>query len=419
MRKIISGTILPLAVAALMCTTTAEAATGKLNLTVNGVPSNGVVFARNAQGTLKRLVEGVNTLNTGTYRILVVKIRRPGATVDGIVSGTASPALVNILANQTKTSVATYRVNRAAARLWVPATGEGQAQGFARTQLATDFSGPGSVVITGIGSPFNTAFDRTGNLWVASCTDNRLLKYSTNPLATGSAPASVTITANANGSLDCPVGIAFDKVGNMWVSNYDGDTLVKYTIAQRLTSGAPTPAVTISSNAQNSLDKPYGLAFNAKGHLWVANNGGNNAVGYTPAQLNANGSPAPTFKTGAIETARSPAFDKDGKMWIASRATGRVLVFTLGPAGTPTLAATVNLENGGNTPVPVSPTGLAFDNEGDLWVAAVNHVFEYAKAGLVNGATVQPKTDIDDFGTGTSGVLISFYPAPRGLPLPQ
>jgi hypothetical protein len=347
MQKFISRRILlPFAMAALVSANAVDAATGTLNLTINGVPDNGTVFARNAQGILKRLIEGANTLITGKYVIVVGKIRRPGATVDHVIAGSARPASVTMLAGKITNDTITYAYSRGSGRLWVPVRTNGQAQDFHRTQVATDTSSNGSVIIIGTGAgPISTAFDRSGNLLVASCSDNKLLKYNALTLKSGSAPANVTISANANDSLNCPVGLAFDRVGNLWVGNFGNSTLVKFTAGQRLASGSPTPTVTISANAAGSLNKPYGQAFDAKGKLWVANNAGDNVLGFTPAQLAATGTPTLTLKTPVIDPARSPAFAADGRMWVSSRTGNKVLAFSFGAAGQPTLAATVNLQD--------------------------------------------------------------------------
>ena len=129
-------------------------------------------------------------------------------------------------------------------------------------------------------SPAGVAFDADGNLWVANGATNTVVMFSPAQLAaddTEMLDAAVTIRADAKGSLNNPTGVAFDADGNLWVSNTDSHTVVKFTPTQLAVSGKPTPDVTISATARAilgpsvSLYSPEGLAFDSSGDLWVAN----------------------------------------------------------------------------------------------------------------------------------------------------
>jgi sugar lactone lactonase YvrE len=137
------------------------------------------------------------------------------------------------------------------------------------------------------------AFDSSGDLWASNYNNSTLVEYSAAQLASTSkitAPA-ITITAN-DGSLDGPARITFDSSGDLWVANFGGDTISEFQADQLTSSGAPTPAVQLSSN-DGSLDEPNGVAVDPSGDLWVANQGSSSAVEYTPGQLTAYGDPTP------------------------------------------------------------------------------------------------------------------------------
>ncbi len=65
-----------------------------------------------------------------------------------------------------------------------------------------------------------------------------------------------------------------------------------FTPGQLASSGSPAPAVVLSSTAPNSLDAPNGVAFDAAGDLWVADEGSDAAVEFSPGQLGSSGAPA-------------------------------------------------------------------------------------------------------------------------------
>jgi IPT/TIG domain len=223
-----------------------------------------------------RLVRGVGALALGT-----------GALWAGLAvtagSGPAAAATVTptiYVANQAASTVTSY-----------PLTASGN-----QSPAATLSASAGS-----LNEPFGQAFDAHGDLWVSSYGGNTVVEYTPSQLAATGAPTpAVTISASA-GSLNGPDGLAFDAHGDLWVANNSGSTVVEYTPSQLAATGAPTPAVTISASA-GSLNGPVGLAFDAHGDLWVANYFGNTVVEYIPSQLAATGAPAPADTLGGAST---------------------------------------------------------------------------------------------------------------------
>jgi sugar lactone lactonase YvrE len=112
-----------------------------------------------------------------------------------------------------------------------------------------------------------------------------------------------------------PAGLAFDGSGALWVANLFGASTVKYSPAQLASSGSPTPAVKISANA-GSLQGPLGLAFDRHGHLWVAAAFGQRVVRYHADQLLASGTPVPSVTVTGFAQAKAIAFDHAGDLWV-------------------------------------------------------------------------------------------------------
>ena len=147
--------------------------------------------------------------------------------------------------------------------------------------------------------------------------------------------------------------IAFDGTGNLWVANgnFSGvNTVVDFTPSQLAASGTPAPTVVLSANS-GSLGNPAGLAFDASGDLWVANVAGS-LVEFTPSQLVTSGDPAPNATvTGTslsgpfgscIRPPRNGIADQAGKAEIATTGSPVGGIATLERASaTPRLALVV------------------------------------------------------------------------------
>jgi sugar lactone lactonase YvrE len=193
--------------------------------------------------------------------------------------------------------------------LWVACQGCRSFSEFVASQLSSSGTkSPAVTISTGSASPNGIAIDTHGDVWVsssASYTPGRyvyaLSEYTPAELASSGSPSPAVVIANS-GSLSLPARLAFDRSGDLWVANNLGNTVVEYTPAELASSGSPAPAVVLSSTASDSLDAPNGLAFDAAGDLWVADEGSNSAVEFSPSQLGSSGSPAPVDTIGGSAT---------------------------------------------------------------------------------------------------------------------
>jgi hypothetical protein len=364
-------------------------------------------------------------LAPGRYSVFTPGVRRTQPIVDTIF-GVVDKSVVNIVNGQAVPLLADFRrIRPGTGRLWLPVRFDGQVQSFARAQLAAGGDRPG-IAITGAGDePINAIFDNRGNMWVATFGDSTLLKYSPAKLAApgGDREPDVIIRSDANGSLNGPVGLAFDKRGNLWVGNFGplngtgpgDDTLVRFTPGQLARSGQPTPGVIITGFAN-----PYGHAFDAQGNLWVGNNRADNVLRFTPAQLARSGAVGPAnvaiteTSNSPLDGPRGPVFDRNGNLWVSSANNNRVAGYSIdGATATPLATVVLRNEEGGLVP---SPDGLQFDNAGFLWVSATDgNLYRYARASLAADGSIQPVAAITGFGR-TRGVLMSFNPQPRPAP---
>jgi sugar lactone lactonase YvrE len=179
-------------------------------------------------------------------------------------------------------------------RLWVANSQSGTIVRFDPAQLASSGSPVPSVIISGLGQPAALAFDAAGSLWVSDIRRVKLASFSEAQLAASGFLVPQVVISKIGTSLASPAGIAFDAHGNLWVANVGNQTVVSFSPAQLATTGSPDPLVVVSSNA-GSLNIPVGLAFDTAGALWVMCNGGS-LERFPSASLASTGAPAPSVR---------------------------------------------------------------------------------------------------------------------------
>ena len=115
---------------------------------------------------------------------------------------------------------------------------------------------------TGLSQPLGLAFDKAGNLYAANYGNGTIEKF------TSSGVASVFIGSG----LVNPAGIAFDSSGDLYVADEGNNRIEKFS-----QSGVE------SVFANTGLNDPRGIALNSAGDLFVANIGDNTIEEFNPA----------------------------------------------------------------------------------------------------------------------------------------
>jgi DNA-binding beta-propeller fold protein YncE len=119
------------------------------------------------------------------------------------------------------------------------------------------------------------------------------------------------------------------------------------------------------SFAAPPLNNPSALAVDAKGNLWVANQGANNILKFNASYVL---QPNATITAG-IDAPTGIAVDPWGNLWVVDSVDSEVTEYVNGVQNT---AATI-------TDAVVNPAGLAIDGLGNIWVAnAFTNVTVYA-----------------------------------------
>ncbi len=188
-------------------------------------------------------------------------------------------------------------------------------------------------------------------------------------------PAGAVSTFVSSG-LDMPAGLAFDAAGNLYVANNDGNTISKVT-----------PSGAVSTFVSSGLYDPGYLAFDAAGNLFVSEAVRGSIVEVTPAGV------VSTFvgSYGGLDLPEGLAFDAAGNLYVANYY-GTISKVT--PAGVVSTFVSSGL---------CEPMGLAFDAAGNLYVANTG-------SNTVSKVSIATQTAItSDHASGSAyGQLVTF-----------
>ncbi|HEX4265037.1 MAG TPA: hypothetical protein VH597_11915 [Verrucomicrobiae bacterium] len=273
---------------------------------------------------------------------------------------------------------------------------------YAFTNLAGSPGGTGNA--DGIGSearfsnPASVAVDAATNLYVAdefNDTIRKMTREGTNWMVTTLAGSARGIGSsdgtNSVARFNTPSGVALDGAGNIYVADQSSCTIRKVTPNGVVTTLAGSANQFGSKDASNSVarfNRPYGLAVDSAGNIFVADSGnytireimpiGTNWVvttiagtaGQTGNYDGTNG----TIRFGAfVNGPRSLALDNSGDLIVAD--VGNSTIRKLTPSGTNWIASTlagngfIGTANGTNGSAQFyNPYGVVLDNAGDIYV---------------------------------------------------
>jgi subtilisin-like proprotein convertase family protein/sugar lactone lactonase YvrE len=217
----------------------------------------------------------------------------------------------------------------------------------------------------GFQSPAAVAFDGSGNLYMADASANTISKIT---------PGGVVSLFAGTGAY--PNALVFDGGGNLYCANYFGNTIQKIT---------PAGVVSVyESDPGNGsvLNGPAGLAFDGTGtNLYVADFNDNKIKIFSAPNTPGTIFVADPGNQSVLASPASLVFDSTGtNLFVANNNGTSVEEFpTPGTNGTFIIIGLVN------------PTGLAFDNSGDLFVAdsgaGLGIIYEYTTNGVLNNFT--------------------------------
>jgi len=264
-------------------------------------------------------------------------------------------------------------------------------------------SANGMDTLAAFNKPFGVAVDASGNVYVADAGNNSIRAIS--PAGLVSTFAGTGIPGFTNGAdtatFNSPLGVAVDGGGNVYVADYENDLIRKITPAGVVSMLAGTGATGADNGTATTatFDLPEGVAVDAGGNVYVADNGNNLIRKITPdgtvSTLAGSGSVGSANGTGTAASFNSPfgiAVDATGNVYVADA--GNNLIRKITPAGVvSTFAGSGKKGTGNATGAAASfntPSGVAVDASGNVYVADENNnlIRKITNAGLVTTIAV-------------------------------
>ncbi|MDH5204550.1 MAG: hypothetical protein OEY75_01050 [Hylemonella sp.] len=425
-------------------------------------PSTGLACTATTAGDLTVSFTGVPAGKTATVKVfdntgaLATTLTSTAATASGLAAGaytlkaepltgaaepvvrtaytaTPSPDAVCVGGGVAQTATAAYAVIPTSNKLWLGISNPNSVTPKATQGAFSAASLPNTTTSSAINATVSAltkgwkgnAFDKYGNLWVLGGTtiDPWVARYTAGDFATsGSMTADLSIPWLGGSSFgNAADSMAFDPSGNLWVTNISRSTVYRFA-ATADGSVATSPGVTISG-----VDGARNIAFDASGNLWLTSAASPGAafpalLRYNQSRLSADITTAAdliyrqTWSASSFDyTPTYLAFDAAGNLWVGCSAQGEILrVATpdLTASGTVTVTgAPLTDPATGNAYWFSSLKGLAFDDSGLLWVS---RGFDRMQAYSTTARLL-----VREFtSTQLSGSLTpAFYPAAPGLPL--
>jgi sugar lactone lactonase YvrE len=231
--------------------------------------------------------------------------------------------------------------------------------------------------------PLGVAVDAAGNVYVADIYNNKIRKITSTGVVTTLAGSSSTGAIDGIGtaaSFNNPTGVAVDATGNVYVADNSNHKIRKITSAGVVTTlaGNGTAGAIDGIGTAASFNFPTGVAVDAAGNVYVADNINQKIRKITSAgvvsTLAGSGTYGSTDATGTAASFYNPngvAVDATGNVYVADnnnqkirKITSAGVVTTL--AGNGTVGATDAI---GTAASFYDPTGVAVDAAGNVYVA--------------------------------------------------
>ncbi|MGE0885897.1 MAG: BACON domain-containing carbohydrate-binding protein [Blastocatellales bacterium] len=243
--------------------------------------------------------------------------------------------------------------------------------------------------------PWQIAFDGSGNLYVTDTDNHTVRKVAPDGIITTIAGTPGLSGFSGDGGLaiearlNAPIGVAVDGSGNVYISEAGNNRIRKVTAADgKISTIAGTGSGSYGGDGgpavAASLNFPYGLTLDKDGNLFVCDfsnhrvrkiNAADGMIstvaGTGSAGFNGDGQPG---RQAALASPINVAFDADGNMIIADSGNNRIRKVNASDGQINTIVGTGSSGFSGdggpaNQARIVSPAGVIFDGEGNLYFA--------------------------------------------------
>jgi sugar lactone lactonase YvrE len=215
----------------------------------------------------------------------------------------------------------------------------------------------------GLSFPAGVAVDKAGDLFVSERSNNRILEF-VPPFSKGMNASMVigqtsftsSVAATTQSGLSFPAGIALDRTGNLFVADQSNNRVLEFEapflagMKASVVIGQLSFTARVAAVTQSGLSGPLGVALDAAGDLFVADSHNNRVLEFKPPFVNGKSASVvigqAAFTTNASGTTASelvfPAgigLDGGGNLYVSDNDNDRVLEFE--PPFTTGMGATV------------------------------------------------------------------------------
>ena len=243
--------------------------------------------------------------------------------------------------------------------------------------------------------PAGLTFDKKGNLYIADRNNHRIRKVDTRGIITtvagnGTAGFSGDGGKATQAQLNLPSGVAVDDKGNIYISDRSNNRVRvvdnKGTITTFAGNGGDGYKGDLGPATQAQLSKPFGLALDKKGNLYIADRENNRVRKVNPQGIITTvagdggfffmGDNGPSYRA-SIAGPTGVVVDKNGILYIADRNNNRIRsVDTQGMIRT--VAGTGQQDYNGESEIARDtnlylPFGVALDQDGKILIIDRSH----------------------------------------------
>jgi sugar lactone lactonase YvrE len=231
-------------------------------------------------------------------------------------------------------------------------------------------NGSGSA-LNQLNSPEGIALDKQGNLYVSDYLNRRVLKFP--PNSTSATIGTVVATGHEDtgepGQFSEPNDIALDKEGNLYVC--DVDQICKFP-----PNSTSATAGTTVAGGNGQFGRSYGIGIDGEDNLYVADGSSNRVLKFPPNSTSATMGTVVAGDNGEGKAANQFNFPQDiifdgvGNLYVSDNVNHRVQFF---PPGSTSATAGITVAGTGKSGTGVIqlkyPVGLSMDEGGYLYVA--------------------------------------------------
>jgi sugar lactone lactonase YvrE len=222
-------------------------------------------------------------------------------------------------------------------------------------------------------SPQGVAADAAGNLYVSDSFNHVIRKITAAGVVTtyaGSGEMGFSGGSNATAKFYSPQGIAVDAAGNVYVADQGNNAIYKITATTTtILAGSGSAGATNGTGTAASFSAPQGIAVDATGNVYVADRNNNLIRKITSAGVVTTlaGSGAANYlnaegTTAAFRRPVAVAVDAAGTVYVADQ--GNFAIRKITPAG----AVSTLLGNSIVAALLNTPAGIAIDAQGNLFI---------------------------------------------------